>query len=85
MNNSELTPEDRDYLLRLCKWVLLGDCPTPFDFRAFLLGRLESAHASLAAKVQRLDEAQLEALCREVLDSQRSIDGAPSPSRPQEH
>ena len=77
MNGTDFTCDDLDQIFHLCDWVVLGDCPAPFDFRLFLLARLQGEYPELAAKLERLDEDRIEDLCREVVAHQRRV-GAPA-------
>jgi hypothetical protein len=61
----DLTYEELQRVRRACRLIRITQCPEP-HLRDFLAHRLAVEAPSLAVKIQKLDDQQMEALCRAV-------------------
>jgi hypothetical protein len=71
MSSLGLTYEEFQELQHLCYWIDLSRRPRDFDFRAFLLGRLENKNSSTRQKIEQLPDDHIELLCREITEFQK--------------
>jgi hypothetical protein len=61
----DLNYEELQRVRRACRLIRINQCPQP-HLREFLAHRLGEQAPALAAKIQQLDDGQMESLCRVV-------------------
>ncbi len=75
MEGIDLTEAELRLLLRACAHVRLTHTTPPY-FRDFVAQRLDGIDAGLAARVRDYDAAQLDELCRILVERQKAADNA---------
>ena len=67
MGTLGLTDEEVDILLRAGRRLLINESTQPDDLRAVLVKRLRNERPGLAAKLERMQQADMSALCETML------------------